>query len=251
MVLNASGHSSRCWAVWPRRDTRRHRKTLTTGRLLGVLVLIGALAGAASAGPLIDPTLTSNLPEAPANLPGEVAGLRLLEAAKPAVGPPTVSWWDTLTPLGVGFGVSRFQSTQPRSVPPADLLGQQEFSITTLGLTVQSDSLWGGDGKERPLRPYVGLGPAVFITSLADITLRGSRGPYDLDVVQAGTVERVSAALGLQAQAGLRYSLSRAWSIFGEYRLSRPAYGLPGLDGDAGTSLGVHRFQGGLSIQFP
>jgi Outer membrane protein beta-barrel domain len=219
------------------------------GRLLAGMVLIGALAGSASGGPLIDPTLASGLLDATGNLAGHRDVLRFLDDPSRSGGVSTVPWRDALTPLGLGLGVSRYPSDFRRAVSPGDLLSPQDTTITTLSLGVLSDPLWAGTGQEG-LRPYGSLGPAVFVTSLADITLRPLRGPSDLDVIQAGPVEHPGATLGLQAQAGLRYNLSKAWSIFGEYRLASPAYTLPGLDGDAGKALGVHRFQGGLSIQF-
>jgi hypothetical protein len=217
--------------------------------LLGTLLLVGTLAGSASGGPLVDPTLASNLPEVTEDLPGALAAPLSLGQPEAAVGGP-VPWLETLTQLGLGLGVSRLPSDHSRSLLAGDPLNPRELSVTTFGLSLQSESLWGGDGREAAFRPYVGIGPAVFVTSLVDITFRPSHGPYDPDIIQAGNTERTGAALGLQAQAGLRYSLSRAWTIFGEYRLAQPAYGLPGLDADSSKTLGVHRFQGGLSIEF-
>jgi Outer membrane protein beta-barrel domain len=222
----------------------------TAARLLGSLALVGAVAGSASAGPLIDPTLASELPDVVSNPAHGREVLRLADDPTPTGSPAPAPWSDALTPLGLGLGVSRFQSDLQRAVPLADFLNPQEMSLTAFGLSLQSGLAWGRDGREGPLRPYVGLGPAVFITSLSDISLRPGRGPFDVDAGQAEAVERTGAAVGLQGQAGLRYSLSKSWSVFGEYRLTRPAYGLPGLDEDAGKALGVHRFQGGLSIQF-
>jgi hypothetical protein len=222
---------------------------LRTLGLLGTLLLVGALAAPVYGGPLVDPTLASNLPEVTANLPGALAAPLFLGEPEAAVGVP-VPWWETLTQLGLGLGVSRLPSDHSPSLLAGDLLNPRELSVTTFGVSLQRESLWGGDGREAPFRPYVGIGPALFVTSLADVTFRPSHGPYDLDAIQAANAERTGAALGLQAQAGLRYSLSRAWTIFGEYRLAQPAYGLSGPEADGGKTLGVHRFQGGLSIQF-
>ncbi len=73
------------------------------------------------------------------------------------------------------------------------------------------------------LQPYVGIGPGIFFARIKDT---------DSGLTQSGT------AIGLNAQAGLRYYVTRQWAIFGEGKYNVARIGYTSNDSDPAAPIG-------------
>jgi len=205
--------------------------------ILPLVVLGGLVLGvhAAPAGPLIDPILDVEIPSA-----ADTLRLKQIEAvATSSRAEPSGFLGDLGAQAGVTLDVSRWL--------PGTLAGDAD--VTAIGLTVR-----GGRVVQPVVEPYVGIGPALFLTRFVGFDPRSPRRPQDISLADNGIADRTDTSLGLQVQAGIRLSLSPDLDLFGEFRLARPSHDVPGrfeADGFRPASLlNSPYFQGGLSVRF-
>jgi hypothetical protein len=205
-----------------------------------LLLLLIAVPATAGAGPLIDPAIDVDIPAV-----DDTLRLKQMESVA-AAGQPDVGW--LRGDLGPLAGLSLDVSQVPGDRRANGLrLGGADSDVTAIGLTLRGTS-------PSAVQPYVGLGPTVFFTRSVAFDARAPRRPSDLSLADGAVADRVDASLGLQAQAGVRLSLTPNLDLFGEYRFMRPTYEMPGrVEGDAlgpASLTNSHYFQGGLSIRF-
>jgi hypothetical protein len=205
------------------------------------VLLAGLVLGvhAAAAGPLIDPILDVEIPSA-----ADILRLKQIEAVTTSSrAEPSGFLGDLGAQAGVTLDVSRLL--------PGTLAGDAD--VTAIGLTVRGGRVV--QSVVQPVvQPYVGVGPALFLTRFVGFDPRSPRRPQDVSLADNGIADRTDASLGLQVQAGIRLSLSPDLDLFGEFRLARPSRDVPGrfeADGFRPASLlNSPYFQGGLSVRF-
>jgi hypothetical protein len=202
--------------------------------ILPLALLAGLLLGpAATAGPLIDPVLDVEIPSA-----ADTLRLKQIEAVTTSSrAEPSGFLGDLGAQAGVTLDVSRLLPGTPAG----------DADVTAIGLTVRG-------GTQGVVQPYVGVGPALFLTRFVGFDPRSPRRPQDVSLADGGIADRTATSLGLQLQAGIRLSLSPDLDLFGEFRFARPSHDVPGrFEGDGfrpASLLNSPYFQGGLSVRF-
>jgi len=142
-------------------------------------------------------------------------------------------FWSNAFPfLGLALDGSFFQPSKDLTVYPISLL-----------LMARLPLLKSPDRPQGLLQPYIGAGPALFISDLngrlADLSAH---------------VSDVSVDVGVDVRGGVTFMLFQNVGLFGEYRFThvQPGFGVDvsGVDLNAKTKLDTHHFLGGLTFRF-
>jgi opacity protein-like surface antigen len=191
-----------------------------------------------------------------------------IEASVPGVASITAhdARWNTAAVVGgklgywldpfpyVGLELEAFHldpSTRPQTVSftidgePAGRgkIGGMDASVTAVGLNILAR--WPGNR----IQPYVGGGPAVFITRLED---SGRDGP---SAVTPSGQEDTDTSVGVQALAGVKLFVTRHIAFFAEYKFTHHKVDVRFTDGFLGrtnvsTQLNTQYLNVGLSVHF-
>ncbi len=130
-------------------------------------------------------------------------------------------WFETLPWLGLALDTSYFKPGSDSQAIPTSLLVMGRLGV-----------LKGGDFPDGRLRPYAGVGPAVFFTLLDG--------------------ELASVEIGLDVRAGVLFRLNERIAVFGEYGFTHVS---PSLDSDKtdtkiDTTFDTHHVVVGVSFRF-
>jgi opacity protein-like surface antigen len=167
----------------------------------------------------------------------EVAGAgsdtqRFEWSTSPTAGGRCGFWLTTPEWLGLAIDASVF-------VPDGDLAVFPLSALVMLRLPL----LKGQDFPRGRLHPYIAAGPGVFISDLS-----GDLGDA------GGEVSDTSVDVGVDARAGLAFSITKAVALFAEYRFTRfePEFTLNilGVRTRSETTLETHHVLGGVGFRF-
>lgn len=162
-------------------------------------------------------------------------------------------WFDALPILGVQFDLNVFypEITIPEQRKETLTINRPfefDVSVVTLGFSVlgRYSLLKGPDFPRGRLQPYLGIGPALFITSWDD--------QEDIEDDNIGSDTVVNG--GLQFMAGLNFFIREKWSLFAEYKFTHHVTQIGGIsEGDTLSLVGNQPFNishltAGISYSF-
>src|SRR3989304_8824271 len=190
-------------------------------RLLLIVLILLILSGAnsVSAEPWIDLFVGAAIPrdrdiEDKSSL-GVTFSVRDVEFDRSVSFGGRLGWWTNSLPwLGLAVDAFHFSPDVNRQTRTATILGQAltggveaiDIGVTVIGLNLMARAPLSvsSEFKNGRVQPYVGAGPAVFITNVND---KGNFNPSDQD-------ER-DTSIGLDAKAGLKIFLNKTVAVFG------------------------------------
>lgn len=169
-----------------------------------------------------------------------------------------VGYWSGAAPYaGIGLDVFHFQpdsqnfvGSDPSGIVfgvPGSATGRFDINVTaiTLNVLLRLPLFTSDDLPSGRLQPYLSVGPGLFITQAkGEIKGEVSGQPFRASRSETDT------SIGVQAGAGVAFSVHKNVALFGEYRFTHlsPDVEVSGIKFE--TNLNTHHLIGGISFRF-